>query len=134
MNFKEILDEMKRLGISKQMFSGVEFDDYEGDHDDDDADGESAEQIDESLIKKLSEDNKEITIEGLGKIVIVEQEGGYAELQDGAYGMEWHIVRHFVDHNVYIKLAGYYSSYDGLEIQGNLCEVHAVPKTVIVYE
>lgn len=46
---------------------------------------------------------------GLGPIIEVEQKGGRDE------GSRWYTIKHFVDHDVYIKTNGYYSSYDGIE-------------------
>lgn len=45
----------------------------------------------------------------LGKVVNVEQKGGTDE------GSEWYIIKHFVEHDVYIKTDGYYSSYEGTD-------------------
>ena len=42
-----------------------------------------------------------------GKVKDVERKGGEGQ------GEAWHLIRHFVDHNVYIRLKGFYSSYDG---------------------
>ena len=43
-----------------------------------------------------------------GKSEEVDNHGGY----EGS-GEERYVVRHFVDHDVYIRLDGYYASYDG---------------------
>jgi hypothetical protein len=128
MNYKEILEKMDELGINKRIFAS---DNEDGDYDDYD-DGESDEEYGKvsDIIKEqftayhrqtnaryrsaYLNENNEITVEGLGRIKVVEQKGGYNELQDGATGMEWYIVRHFVDHDIYIRLNGHYTSYEGL--------------------
>lgn len=118
MNYIEILQKMEELGITPEVFSGEE------------RNIKNAEYKNASMFLK-----NELTIEGLGKIVTVHQVGGYHSLQDGAYGMEWEIVRHFVEHNVYINLGGYYSSYDGLELDDEgLTEVFPKEKIIVVYE
>lgn len=43
-------------------------------------------------------------------------------------------VGHFVDHDVYIQVTGYYSSGNGTEWDGDFEEVRPVEKTVIEYE
>lgn len=65
---------------------------------------------------------------GLGKIKEIEQKGGEDQ------GSEWHIVLYFVDHDVYIKVNGYYSSYDGVDFDDYGKEVRPKEKTITVYE
>lgn len=67
----------------------------------------------------------------LGTITEIERVGGYDQ------GSTWYNVKHFVDHDVYIKVSGYYSSYSGTEFDGwdDACEhVRPALKTVTVYE
>lgn len=33
-------------------------------------------------------------------------------------GSEWYTVKHFTDHDVYIRVDGYYSSYNGTDFDG----------------
>jgi len=64
--------------------------------------------------------------------VEVYQQGGEGE------GDYWESVKYFPDDNVYIKVKGYYSSYEGIEFDGkyeDCCsEVKPVEKTITVYE
>jgi len=65
---------------------------------------------------------------GLGKVVEVEQHGGEGE------GDSWHVVHHFVDHDVYIRLDAYYQSYSGTDFDGSKpYEVRPKEKTITVY-
>lgn len=66
---------------------------------------------------------------GLGRVVEVEQHGGEDQ---GSY---WYSVKHFIDHDVYIKITGYYSSYNGTDFyDGYGCEVRPTEKTITVFE
>lgn len=66
---------------------------------------------------------------GLGKIVEIDQYGGEDQ------GSTWYSIKHFVDHDVYIRTDGYYQSYNGTEFyQGFGREVKPKQKTVTVYE
>jgi len=94
------------------------------------------EQIMEVLKEKIN-DVSEFAFEeydkyelGLGKINEVDQVGGEGE------GDHWHSVKHFVDHNVYIYVRGWYSSYSGTDFSGwDSCkEVKPQEKTITVYE
>ena len=65
---------------------------------------------------------------GLGKVEEVDRYGGRGQ------GDTWYSVKHFVDHDVYIKTEGYYSSYSGTDFEyGYGTEVRPVEKTIIVY-
>lgn len=67
---------------------------------------------------------------GLGKMVEVDSYGGEGR------GDTWYSVKHFVDHDVYIRVNGYYTSYDGTSFdRGWECcsEVKPVEKTITVY-
>ena len=33
-------------------------------------------------------------------------------------GSEWYVVNHFIEHDVYIRVDGYYSSYEGTDFDG----------------
>ena len=68
---------------------------------------------------------------GLGKSTEIHQQGGEGE------GEHWESVRHFTDHNVYIKVVGNYQSYNGTEFYDGYGDVHIVTpqeKTITVYE
>lgn len=60
----------------------------------------------------------------------VEQYGGEGQ------GDTWYSVKYFPDHNIYLKVDGWYQSYSGTEFNGWDCvkEVKPIQKTVTVYE
>lgn len=64
--------------------------------------------------------------------VEVEQYGGEGQ------GDTWYSIKHFPNENVYIKVDGYYQSYDGVSFDGEYdgCCSQVVPKqkTITVYE
>lgn len=67
----------------------------------------------------------------LGEIKEVDSYGGEGK------GEEWYVVMHFVDHDVYIRVDGYYSSYEGVDFYdgwSNCSEVRPQQKTITVYE
>lgn len=64
----------------------------------------------------------------LGDVVVVDRYGG-----EGC-GDKYYVVYHFVSHNVYLRINGYYQSYHGAEFEQAPYEVTAVSKTVIFYE
>ena len=141
MDYKEILQKMTELGITKSVFAS---DNEDGDYDDDTESDNVSGIIKEQFTAYHNQNNKrfrstylnennEITVEELGRIRVVEQKGGYSELQEGATGMEWHIVRHFVDHDVYIRLDGHYTSYEGLDIRGSKYK-QVKPKERVIVE
>jgi len=66
---------------------------------------------------------------GLGEIEEIEQVGGEGE------GDHWHSVKLFKDHDVYLKVVGYYASHDGTSFYGDcIHEVKPVERTVTFYE
>lgn len=68
---------------------------------------------------------------GVGEFKQVEQYGGEGE------GETWHVVYYFVEHDVYIRVDGFYQSYDGTEFYdgwGCCREVRPKEKTITVYE
>lgn len=66
---------------------------------------------------------------GLGQVENVEQVGGEGE------GDHWHQVWYFKDHDVYIKITGDYSSYNGTDFyNGYGSEVKPVEKTITVFQ
>lgn len=62
----------------------------------------------------------------------IEQIGGEGE------GDHWHSVKYFPEHNIYIKITGYYQSYNGTEFYGGYDEccsqVTPQQRTITVYE
>lgn len=68
---------------------------------------------------------------GLGPINEVQQEGGMDE------GSNWFSVKHFVDHDIYIKVTGYYQSHHGTDFWDgwDSCkQVTPQQRTITVYE
>jgi hypothetical protein len=67
----------------------------------------------------------------LGEIQEVEKVGGEDQ------GSTWYSVKFFSDHGVYIKVAGWYSSYSRTDFDdwdGACSEVKPAEKTITVYE
>lgn len=67
---------------------------------------------------------------GLGKIEEVEQYGGEGQ------GDTWYSVKYFPDHDVYLKVNGWYQSYSGTDFNGweDVDVVKPQQKTITVYE
>jgi len=64
----------------------------------------------------------------LGDWKVVAQKGGENQ------GSEWYSVKYFEDHDVYIKIDGWYSSYVDTEFENYGVEVKPQEKTITVYE
>lgn len=64
----------------------------------------------------------------LGKWKEVDSYGGEGK------GEEWYSVKHFTDHDVYIKTEGYYQSYHGTDFEGYGEEVRPKTITKVIYE
>lgn len=67
----------------------------------------------------------------LGRGESVDSYGGEGE------GKKYYNIYHFIDHDVYIKLKGYYSSYNGVDYdnwEDSVFQVKPVEKTITVYE
>ncbi len=73
-----------------------------------------------------------VFVDEIGECIEVEQEGGEDR------GSNWYSIKYFPDHDVYIKVAGYYTSYEGTDFYGGFeeccSEVRPKEKTIIVYE
>ena len=90
------------------------------------------------VLKSKIEDVREFAYEDydkeeteLGEIKQVDSHGGEDE------GSDWYRVFHFVEHDVYIKVQGWYSSYNGTDFSDgwDCCsEVSPQEKTITVYE
>lgn len=66
---------------------------------------------------------------GLGKVVEVDRYGGEGQ------GDLWYTVKHFVDHDVYIKTTGFYQSYSGTDFYDGMGhEVKPQTKTITIFE
>lgn len=69
-------------------------------------------------------------VPGVGKFDLVDEHGGEDE------GSNWYNIRYFPDHDIYVKVQGYYQSYNGTSFDdwGDVTEVRPVEKTITVYE
>ncbi len=85
----------------------------------------------EITVSEFAYDDCENPIPGVGEYTEIDQYGGEGK------GEEWYSVKHFPQHDVYIKISGYYSSYEGTDFSdewGCCEEVRPVSKTITVYE
>ena len=66
----------------------------------------------------------------IGEVKTVDQHGGEGE------GEDWYIVYHFVNHDVYVRVNGWYQSYHGTEFDGwdSCSEVRPKERMVTFYE
>ncbi len=92
----------------------------------------------EEILDKLKENHTIIDVAygtfnsvglGLGDCTLdVWKKGGLDE------GSDWRRVHHFVDHDVYIEVYGFYSSYDGVDFSDDWNEhvKQVVPKEVMI--
>jgi GTP cyclohydrolase III len=67
----------------------------------------------------------------IGNVDVIDSYGGEGQ------GENWYKVYFFKDHNVYAKLEGYYTSYDGVSFYNGwdcLFEVMPSEKTIVVYD
>lgn len=70
-------------------------------------------------------------IDNIGECSEVNHYGGEGK------GEDWWSVKYFPDHDIYIRVDGYYTSYEGVEFYegwGCCSEVRPKEKTIIVYE
>lgn len=75
-------------------------------------------------------ERKEVILQklGLGEVEEVDQYGGSGK------GDTWYSVKHFKDHDVYIRIDGYYSSYNGTDFEeGYGREVRPKEKVITVF-
>jgi uncharacterized protein YlxP (DUF503 family) len=63
----------------------------------------------------------------LGKVNVVASYGGEGQ------GETYYVVYHFVDHDKYIRINGFYSSYNGADFDNAPYEVTPQQKTITVY-
>ncbi len=67
----------------------------------------------------------------LGECIEIKQHGGEDQ------GSEWYSIKYFPDHDIYVKVDGDYSSYEGTEFyNGWACcyEVRPMEKVIIAYQ
>jgi hypothetical protein len=121
MNFKEIVSKLEELDVTPELLA--HFDDQWYWYDDDVPD-HLYDSTREAGLKR-----REKFFDTFGRVVEVEQKGGQGE------GEEWYSVIHFEDHDVYIRIDGYYSSYGGTDFDSaEFNEVRPKEKTITVYE
>ena len=98
MNFKEIVEKLDQLEVSKDEFAHEDWD-------------------------------RKVIKETFGEVKEVFHKGGSGQ------GEEWSVVRYFADHDVYIRLDGFYTSYDGANFDDDeYFEVFPQTKTITIYE
>lgn len=93
------------------------------------------------LIEKLKNVFKDVSDFAFFKDGYIDDEIGYTE-EIHQYGGEgqgnrWESVKYFKDHDIYLKIRGYYMSYDGTDFPDEWECVFAVrpqEKTITVYE
>lgn len=88
-------------------------------------------KLDEAEVDKNSFIHGEVDFNelGLGETKEVDSYGGEGQ------GETYYTVVYFVDHDVYIKLSGFYTSYDGVSTDGyEYEEVKPIQKTITIYE
>ena len=79
--------------------------------------------------KHQEKENQLLNFLGLGKVVEVKQYGGEEQ------GSTWYSIKHFVDHDVYIRTDGYYQSYHGTDFHDGIGRVVTPQqKTITVFE
>lgn len=83
-------------------------------------------ELDTSELLELLEGPEDETF---GNVAIVDEVGGHEG--GGDYAMR---VVHFKDHNVFLKLTGSYSSYEGTDWDSDWKEVVPKEKMITVYE
>lgn len=74
---------------------------------------------------------EEFELPELGDYTVAAKYGG------GGKGETWYKVFHFTKHDVYIRVDGYYTSYNGTDFYDgwdSCSEVRPVQKTITVYE
>lgn len=120
MTGQEIIERLKEFfGDNEGGISSYAFGYYE--------DAESVGEYKGLSFSERREKAKELL--GLGEIKEVDSYGGEGQ------GETWYTIKHFVDHDVYIRTDGFYSSYNGTDFyDGWGEEVKPVQKTVTVYE
>ena len=93
----------------------------------DEADERGIPEMSESLFAHCDMPNP--LPEGVGKWKEMEKHGGKGE------GNEWHSVKYFIEHDIYIKTTGFYQSHHGTDFDyGYGEEVKPVEKKVTVFE
>lgn len=82
--------------------------------------------------QSMAQGNMDKVLPLIGRWIQVEQKGGYDE------GSHWESIMYFPDHDLYLKTIGYYSSYDGLEVDNSyhssVTQVKPKEVTITVYE
>ena len=105
MNYKEILEKLKKLGTLSDFAHGE--------------------------IGTWDPTYTSCKYDEIGTCLEVKSYGGEGK------GESWWKIFHFPEHNVYIKVSGFYTSYDGVSFDGwdqDCREVKPVQKMVTLYE
>ena len=72
--------------------------------------------------------NHEVT-SAVGRFTVVERSGGSVEGDDCSFVIQ------FIDHNVFVKITGYYDSYEGIDYsESEFLEVVPKEKIITTYE
>lgn len=82
-------------------------------------------------ISEFAYDDFDKPIKGIGECKEIAQYGGEG------MGDTWYSVKYFPEHDVYIKVSGFYSSYNGTDFTDYDSDCHQVTpqqKTITVYE
>ena len=112
MNFKEIVEELERQEIGKSEFAYGDFG-----------------QRTYPNAKYDTPEYNTATVDNLGEVVKVYHYGGEGQ------GDVFETVQYFKDHDVYIKIEGFYSSYNGVDYDAyDFEEVVPAEKVITVYE
>lgn len=85
----------------------------------------------EDNVSEFAYDDSDSDLPGIGKMSEVAQEGGEGE------GETWFSVKHFLDHDIYVRIDGSYASYSGTDFEDwddAVKEVRPQEKTITVYE
>ena len=85
----------------------------------------------EISVEDFAYGNRNVTYDVIGECEEIDSYGGEGE------GSDWWRIKFFPEHKVYIKVFGYYSSYNGTDFEGwddSTKEVVPQQKTITVYE
>jgi hypothetical protein len=125
MNFQKLKKSILDLGINKVAYFLEEgyHDDCDYDEEDEDDEEGKAEDSENAKIKKEVE---ELT----AQLVLVHESGGYS---GGGEEVERIFMHKDKDEKIYIKISGFYSSYEGTEWSETIERMQPEQKTVTIY-
>jgi hypothetical protein len=122
MNFQEIIQALKKYYYEHDE---SDYHDYDLELPEDERD------YDEVEVDQFAFTDNDKDIPDIGKMTEIAQEGGEGQ------GETWYSVKYFPDHDVYIRIDGFYSSYHGATFDNGWDECYEVrpkEKTITVYE